>query len=328
VPIQVTCPSCSSSFKAPDSASGKRAKCPKCNGVIDIPGGVPAAEILDAEEVPAANGADEYEVEPPSSGATDEVRRPCPLCGELISPKAVKCRYCGEVFDQSMVGIVGGTADMRDPRWEKVRTGVALVYYSVIVILLAVILMVIIGGVMGAMEGGRPDAGPSVGMMIVFGIAGIVMLCAGIASLVGYVMCAYVPEVSGAKKYITGSLFCMVINFMCGFISGAAGIEALSALGSLFSLGGWVMFILFIRHTAEYLGNQALASSAGRFLIFAVVMFVGAFGLGIALAVAETPALLGILGLAAIIGGLIGFVWYVNMLQKLMTTIDERLGTK
>ena len=28
--------------------------------------------------------------------------RPCPMCGEMILASAVKCRYCGEVFDETL----------------------------------------------------------------------------------------------------------------------------------------------------------------------------------------------------------------------------------
>lgn len=99
--IFVTCPSCNGSFKAPDSAAGKKAKCPKCAGVIQLPAAAPAEEIFDAEEGPARPfDDDEYEVEPPQALSTaTEDRKPCPMCGEMIQRDAVKCRYCGEIFD-------------------------------------------------------------------------------------------------------------------------------------------------------------------------------------------------------------------------------------
>ena len=38
----------------------------------------------------------EKETRPPPT--TDD-RKPCPMCGEMIQKDAVKCRYCGEIFD-------------------------------------------------------------------------------------------------------------------------------------------------------------------------------------------------------------------------------------
>ena len=100
MPIQVTCPSCSGAFKAPDSAAGKKAKCPKCGGVIQIPAAVPAEEVYEAEEAaPRPFDDDDFEVEPPASLPAADDRKPCPMCGEMIARDAVKCRYCGEIFD-------------------------------------------------------------------------------------------------------------------------------------------------------------------------------------------------------------------------------------
>ncbi len=101
MPIQVTCPSCKAMFKASDSAAGKKAKCPKCGGAIEIPAAVPAEEVFDAEpDTPRQFDEDDFAVEPPHAlPAETGDRRPCPMCGEMIARDAVKCRYCGEVFD-------------------------------------------------------------------------------------------------------------------------------------------------------------------------------------------------------------------------------------
>ncbi len=76
------------------------------------------AEVVDAEVVAAAHpvaigarvnpyadlddGGDYAVVDPgpgANAGSETEARRPCPMCGETILAAAVKCRYCGEVFD-------------------------------------------------------------------------------------------------------------------------------------------------------------------------------------------------------------------------------------
>ena len=37
MPVQVQCGNCGGKFRAPDEALGKRVKCPKCSGVIEVP---------------------------------------------------------------------------------------------------------------------------------------------------------------------------------------------------------------------------------------------------------------------------------------------------
>lgn len=104
MPIQVTCPGCQTTLKTADSSAGKRAKCPKCGGVIEIP--MPPAPAnggyeLEAELNPlGAFTDDELSSGPVVPEAND--RRPCPACGEMIMRDAVKCRYCGETFDPAL----------------------------------------------------------------------------------------------------------------------------------------------------------------------------------------------------------------------------------
>lgn len=100
MPIKVNCSSCGDQFKAPDNAAGKRTKCPTCGSPIEIPTSSASEEIFEAEPAPPPQFTDEdFELEPPPELPAGESRKPCPMCGEMIQPEAVKCRYCGEIFD-------------------------------------------------------------------------------------------------------------------------------------------------------------------------------------------------------------------------------------
>jgi ribosomal protein S27E len=107
VPIQVTCPGCQTTLKTADSSAGKRAKCPKCGGVIQIPAaGAPATgsgDAFHAESNPLAGFTDEELTGGPVVPASND-RKPCPACGEMIARDAVKCRFCGEVLDAALKG--------------------------------------------------------------------------------------------------------------------------------------------------------------------------------------------------------------------------------
>jgi DNA-directed RNA polymerase subunit RPC12/RpoP len=100
MPIQFECSACGKKIKAPDENVGKKARCPYCKSVIIVPQGV-----YDAEEVTAPTAAESegYGVqEAPAPPPPREDRQPCPMCGEMILADAVKCRYCGEIFDEDL----------------------------------------------------------------------------------------------------------------------------------------------------------------------------------------------------------------------------------
>lgn len=129
--IKVPCVSCGKTLSAPDSAAGKRAKCPSCGTIQRLPDPNAAAGVLEPEPIldpeplaPEPMPSDDpfegmgapsepYAVaaEPPpyagtaaggGGGGGGEARRPCPMCGEMIPVKAMKCRFCNTVFDPAL----------------------------------------------------------------------------------------------------------------------------------------------------------------------------------------------------------------------------------
>jgi predicted RNA-binding Zn-ribbon protein involved in translation (DUF1610 family) len=100
MPIQFECSACGRKIKAPDENAGKKARCPYCQTVIVVP--EPVYEAEDASAPPVGQ-QDAYGVQAaPSPSPKQEERRPCPMCGEMILADAVKCRYCGEIFDEDL----------------------------------------------------------------------------------------------------------------------------------------------------------------------------------------------------------------------------------
>jgi predicted RNA-binding Zn-ribbon protein involved in translation (DUF1610 family) len=112
--ISFQCPQCGKKLKAPDSAAGKASTCPGCGGKVTCPEPVYDAEVVEMQLSPEKpKGFDPfadiddgkpYGVAGPPADAqsSDDNRKPCPMCGEMIVANAAKCRFCGEVFDPTL----------------------------------------------------------------------------------------------------------------------------------------------------------------------------------------------------------------------------------
>ncbi len=129
MPITFYGPRCNKTLRAPEAAAGKSSPCPGCGTMVTCPEPVFEAEVVlvsprkslvqqspprnpppqpsPAPRPPAASPYADLDDDqpyalaapPPAAESSIENRRPCPECGEMILCSAVKCRFCGEVFD-------------------------------------------------------------------------------------------------------------------------------------------------------------------------------------------------------------------------------------
>lgn len=142
MPLKLKCPKCGKSLTAPDSLMGKSAPCPGCGTTINVsappPAPVPSSEpILEPEPVPTQgvdsdSGEIPFADEPvrprmpmappapppvpaPGTAGDNQPRRPCPRCGEMIPIRAMKCRFCGAIFDPNLQKIEYAKSKSADP---------------------------------------------------------------------------------------------------------------------------------------------------------------------------------------------------------------------
>lgn len=75
MPITVECPTCAAKLRAPDTAAGKRIKCPKCAGIIPVPAAAvpPPREIEEQVAAAPPRRRVEEDVEDRPSGSRAEV---------------------------------------------------------------------------------------------------------------------------------------------------------------------------------------------------------------------------------------------------------------
>jgi hypothetical protein len=237
----------------------------------------------------------------------------------MIPVAAQQCRFCRTIFNPELQA--AAQANIAHPGWKTVRNGLRTVYICLITIFLALILMLIIVAGAGLMMGREPGAA-----LVLIIIPALVIVGAAIGIVVGQFMCCAVPPESGAKAFALTAAFCIIANILSNIGAAAAkGSEmedVISGIGGLASLVGNIMFILFIRKIARHLGNEVLASSAMKFLLFLVAIVVGAIVFMVLTMVAQAPALMAVFGIAAFVLMIVAFIWYLRLLGNSVQTID------
>src|SRR5688572_24826150 len=169
--ITVTC-ACGKRLKAPASAVGKKAKCPKCGNVIRIEAPPPAEE--DGLDLNALYDIAEREAQ---VAATQEAGAPaqmrCPSCAAGIEAGAVLCVNCG--YDMRSKKKLAPKADAPEPEKKSRWFG---------------------GGGSGAGAGGKVKDKLAPQRSIFFGIAG-----AAIGALIGGAIWFGVAMATGYEFY-------------------------------------------------------------------------------------------------------------------------------
>ena len=292
----------------------------------------------------------------------------CPFCPQqLFLPseqihQSVQCPACGRTFtaapgvDERMTSAAPGAAPFGGPTpyapqfagvtptagsaddWDKVRLGVSLVYYGIVLVLLA-LLTAFVGGFVAALSGAEPIIWLVAGLVVVAAFAQVVL------QIVGKVLCLRAPPDHGAHGLAVASLILAAGGFALTCSGAITTIAADGAVGAVGAFGGrnalqrtntfgsWmsnlgqaadvigtVVFVFFLRAAARCIGDEQLAASARQLLLLgglALVVLLLMFFILLAGAGSPGDNIMVLIGsCAAAVVGLAAFLKYVGLLSR------------
>ncbi len=146
----------------------------------------------------------------------------------------------------------------------KVVTGLRLVFWGVLIVILSVLL----GGPL------------SVVLLFVIGPFALFVIPAGVLTgtttgLVGRCFCLSVPPKTGSHQFIYTAVICDLAAIAFSAAEFVAELPALASLvTSLLPTAAMVLFVLFLRQLANSLGEHDLAKTAGGLLVMGGILVV------------------------------------------------------
>lgn len=215
--------------------------------------------------------------------------------------------------------------------------GLLVQAWSYIGIIVAFFSIVAIGAIVAlTRSGGAGGGGPSPVAMVFAGMGLIVMIPLGMAILVGYVLCAFVPANTGARTPMIIALVLSVLMFLFSILE-AVG-TAFNSPGAAITFAGlrlvmWiaqiVCFCLFMKAAATWVRREDLARSANIVMygltIGPFLVVVGAFLAGLlGQAVAPAVGIVLFIGVAVVsIGVLVVWVMQLFLMFRLGTAMKN-----
>jgi hypothetical protein len=206
--------------------------------------------------------------------------------------------------------------------------GLALILYGIVAV--GISLLVLVFGEFVARGVGAGIVMVPVG---VGAVAGVVVGC--LLMFAGPLVCLAVPAETGAKGLIVGSVLLQLALTGCVVALQLLPVRVppvvAPALG-LLGVVGAVLFILFMKKLAEYIGHGKLAALARSLLvIFAVVVLLGVANVGgnftepvLAARASEVELVQVVLGFTLLADGLIAFVMYATLVNGLRNALRRR----
>ena len=199
--------------------------------------------------------------------------------------------------------------------WTKVANGLHYMYVGVAVACVAAMLG---AGLVSLSEGFAP-------------LVVLIVLGGAIAIVVGQIMLAWIPEVTGARTQGLILAICALGSIVIGLLGGVQVREqqnnGLDGISSLLNLVVVVVFPIFVKKVAGYLGSEQLRKTAVRYLWFLGGSFLMLFVIGASLSEKkEAPASLDegtevFLGIVILGFVIVWLIWYMRLIRGLRDAI-------
>jgi predicted Zn finger-like uncharacterized protein len=327
----ISCPQCQSSLGITEEMGDKAVRCPKCSHTFSVPDGsaspLPHGEALSAELPPRAPNQKE-------AVHQEDMRR---------------ARYPRDNWEEDTAPDIGLRHTL-DPRWKYVKTGLDLMFFSIVSMvggLFFFLCMTMCTGVVFPREILAREAER------LFSVLTLLILLGGtISYLIGLAKCVAVPH-PRAKGLVTGSVACLILSIALSFFlnvqggglrgpGGAVLVFLLQVLNQVLALAGMVFLILFFKTVAEVFANAALARSCAWFLSLQIplVLLTIALVFGIVWIFPLQGGLIGLFFARGNPGGLFSFFlrgsavliplgfltlffWFMNILNRTRCAIDH-----
>jgi hypothetical protein len=202
--------------------------------------------------------------------------------------------------------------------------GLSLIYFGILLILLTVIGSVATVMVWSSQQEFFPDNVGLLGFIAVMGyLVGFLLM------IVGKIFCISIPSESGARGYLLLSLVLEFVNLMNLFlpfllgivapewIDGFAAAIAFKIINIACFLLCVAAFLLFLNKLSKHINHIDCMKRAKNTLILLIILSCFGIALALGLLVNGTTFGTGILLLVLMLGGLIFFLRYANLINSL-----------
>ena len=307
---------CGETLSAPESAIGKRGKCAKCGMSFIIPGPkAPAAQTAAPTADAGGGGLDSASLGDDLPDLSSDLPDLSDDFGDLLddalnepvapSPSAID-ESNPFASPQTVAKPSANRGSGTRAKMGTLANGIKLVFWGTVMSVLGVFsmpfslfLVVVLG--------------PTIAAMLI--VAGVWAVLAGtILATVGRIMCLRVPERIGARWLIFAAVACDLVVIAISIADQVTELpEAVGGISAILSLATLILFVLFVKAVATFVGQPHLAEDANAVIIATVVAILSIVGM--AVAVVTAPLLVFVCILVLLGSMLFGLFKYLNLLQ-------------